>query len=329
MIDLNKPFAANSAVDEGDVRPMKIALNRLGYYLPPKDFGATHIVDRDVFEGLKRFQKDHGLLATGVVKPGDPTERALNDTIESQNPDQKYVWRTRKDDKVRPVHADREGQIFTWGNTPDGGHPGEDFGCRCWAESVGIRRTERKAEGLRQEVIERIEDVPKKWETKDFREHFKSGNGSKVTLSKIGYLGDVIAKSEDRVFPRVEDQVAHKMRQIISGPLIYSTDSSYDFSDVHWVLGNGSVHTRTVGTVERDGNVLSITAIVSYDYSDEITDPLGIRQLYRGPHRISDLPNSFLGGLELRATDLAFGKAYAVVGSWKTSLTGSISLNEQ
>lgn len=46
----------------------------------------------------------------------------------------KYVWRTRLDERVRPEHAEREGEIFSWSRPPSGGHPGEEINCRCWAE---------------------------------------------------------------------------------------------------------------------------------------------------------------------------------------------------
>ncbi len=49
---------------------------------------------------------------------------------------EQYIWRTVKDGDVRPAHAAREGKIFSWTNPPKGGHPGEDYNCRCWAEVV-------------------------------------------------------------------------------------------------------------------------------------------------------------------------------------------------
>ncbi len=55
--------------------------------------------------------------------------------IPDVNKKTKYIWRTRKDLKVRPKHWDREGIVFDWDKPPEGGHPGEDFGCRCWAEA--------------------------------------------------------------------------------------------------------------------------------------------------------------------------------------------------
>ncbi|PIQ97754.1 MAG: hypothetical protein COV67_02625 [Nitrospinae bacterium CG11_big_fil_rev_8_21_14_0_20_56_8] len=48
---------------------------------------------------------------------------------------QRYIWRTRKDIKVRKEHRAREGKIFYWNNPPEDEHPGEAYGCRCWAEA--------------------------------------------------------------------------------------------------------------------------------------------------------------------------------------------------
>lgn len=49
---------------------------------------------------------------------------------------EQYIWHTEQDSDVRSRHAIREGKTFSWENPPVGGHPGEDFGCRCWAENV-------------------------------------------------------------------------------------------------------------------------------------------------------------------------------------------------
>ena len=47
-----------------------------------------------------------------------------------------YRWRTVGDDRVREAHREREGKVFSWSQEPAGGHPGEDFNCRCVAEPV-------------------------------------------------------------------------------------------------------------------------------------------------------------------------------------------------
>lgn len=45
-----------------------------------------------------------------------------------------YYWRTVGDDRVRTTHRAREGELFRWDDPPEGGHPSEDWGCRCYAE---------------------------------------------------------------------------------------------------------------------------------------------------------------------------------------------------
>lgn len=48
----------------------------------------------------------------------------------------RYRWRTSLDERVRPKHARREGQIYRWNKPPSGGHPGFEYNCRCTAEPV-------------------------------------------------------------------------------------------------------------------------------------------------------------------------------------------------
>lgn len=45
-----------------------------------------------------------------------------------------YIWKTVGDEKVRGQHAARNGQTFLWADPPEGGHPSDDYNCRCWAE---------------------------------------------------------------------------------------------------------------------------------------------------------------------------------------------------
>lgn len=47
---------------------------------------------------------------------------------------EKYIWRTRLDERVRDEHAEREGEVFSWSKPPAGGHPGEEINCRCFSE---------------------------------------------------------------------------------------------------------------------------------------------------------------------------------------------------
>ena len=49
---------------------------------------------------------------------------------------EKYRWRTKRDNRVRPEHASREGKIFRWDSPPPDGHPGMAIRCRCKAQPV-------------------------------------------------------------------------------------------------------------------------------------------------------------------------------------------------
>ncbi|MES2984586.1 MAG: phage minor head protein [Pseudomonadota bacterium] len=52
-----------------------------------------------------------------------------------------YIWHTQGDDKVRSAHAANDGKIFAWAHPPSTANPGEEPGCRCWAESVEVDTT--------------------------------------------------------------------------------------------------------------------------------------------------------------------------------------------
>ena len=80
-IKLEKLLARNSAADAHDVRQMKKALNRLGYYMPFEDVGILGIPDAGLFAGLKKFQKDHNLPLTAEVRPNDQTMQMLQQEL--------------------------------------------------------------------------------------------------------------------------------------------------------------------------------------------------------------------------------------------------------
>lgn len=131
-IEISQVFASNSKANEFDVRQMKKALNRLGYYQPLEKTGITGIPDAAIFMALKSFQKDHGITATGTAKPNDATIHNLNEQT-SKIPSGRYIWRTVGDNKVRKAHAELDGTMRDWSTSP---YPGEEPNCRCWAESI-------------------------------------------------------------------------------------------------------------------------------------------------------------------------------------------------
>ena len=58
----------------------------------------------------------------------------LTQLRQTQNGISKYQWATAGDERVRPSHAEKEGNIYSWDNPPaDTGNPGDDINCRCVA----------------------------------------------------------------------------------------------------------------------------------------------------------------------------------------------------
>ncbi len=76
-INLTRPFGPDSNVEEYDVRQIKKALNRLGYYQPYEKTGMAGIPDKEIFASLKTFQKDYGIKITGEARPDDETIKIL------------------------------------------------------------------------------------------------------------------------------------------------------------------------------------------------------------------------------------------------------------
>lgn len=133
-------FSPESQINEWDSRNLAVALGRLGYFTPDPKIGmAPFDPDYALFDSLRRFQSDQGLFGSGTIRPGDETVATLNDAMKAQEQtSERYIWRSVHDDKTRATHAARSGREFSWNTPPGGGHPGEDYNCRCWAEPVRI-----------------------------------------------------------------------------------------------------------------------------------------------------------------------------------------------
>ena len=83
-----------------------------------------------------RFDEDNPNSKIKVANENSPNpkiDEILKDDM-NNNPEDYYIWHTKGDDKVRSSHAARDGKIFNYNVPPEGGNPGEDYNCRCWAE---------------------------------------------------------------------------------------------------------------------------------------------------------------------------------------------------
>lgn len=110
-----------------------------------------------------------------------------------------YVWVTQNDARVRGSHADRDDKIFRWDTPPEGGHPSQDFGCRCYARPLG-------KEGYWQRVEEGVDT---------FTSHIADWEGSVDHM----YLdsADNVTVGQGKLLNTAEDAVALPFRDRASG----------------------------------------------------------------------------------------------------------------
>ena len=130
-ITLNGAVTSSGTADKWDIRQLKKALNRLGYYHPRDATGITGDIEQAMFDALKAYQRLRKLPVTGQVSPNDATIKSMNADIE-EGQESYYIWRTVDDEKVRSTHSQFSGTVRAWEKTPD---PGEDYNCRCWADT--------------------------------------------------------------------------------------------------------------------------------------------------------------------------------------------------
>lgn len=103
MLNLKSPIGTSYRVDPNDLMDTKRALNHLGYYDVSPHRGIDDWTDDATFNGIKRFQQDNSLKADGFMRPGGPTEGAINQNLARAsfgggghyNPDQPRDWRGR------------------------------------------------------------------------------------------------------------------------------------------------------------------------------------------------------------------------------------------
>ena len=68
-----------------------------------------------------------------------------------------YYWRSSRDERVRSLHAHRDGNYYDWNSPPSDGHPGEPIQCRCDAEPA-IDRMLMSGNELKKELAKRETD---------------------------------------------------------------------------------------------------------------------------------------------------------------------------
>jgi SPP1 gp7 family putative phage head morphogenesis protein len=100
---------------------------------------AEDIEERLVEEGLATEARARVIARDQVSK----LTADLNQQRQQNLGGESYTWRTSGDERVRPAHRERDGQVYSWDEPPgdpddpsEGGHPGDAINCRCYAEFV-------------------------------------------------------------------------------------------------------------------------------------------------------------------------------------------------
>jgi len=123
-----------------------IAVHRLNRFLPEDT--SINVASVDVSDIKAEFAEAVAtrLSETGMpVNPDDPVISSairrygeqLNARFQQAGPGvAEYIWRSSDDERVRSSHQEYDDRRFLWGQPPVGGHPGEAYNCRCFAEPV-------------------------------------------------------------------------------------------------------------------------------------------------------------------------------------------------
>jgi SPP1 gp7 family putative phage head morphogenesis protein len=188
----------------------------------------------------------------------------------------RYVWRTRRDERVRLSHRMNDGRIFSWSERPDTGHPGEDYNCRCEA----IPYVEGQTEFAFFDLASDTGSTGDRWENHDFVWHFFAGAGGGVMLSEIGHLREIIEQyayqdGTEGAFRRLADQIADRAR---AGDFPYDFEAPYDFEGVEFSHGDATVRGQFGGTATVSGGMVHIEGVARFQFEDGFTDPVDLRE---------------------------------------------------
>lgn len=263
-----------------------------------------------------------------------------------------YVWRTRRDERVRSSHREFDGHLIAWDDPPEVGHPGHEPNCRCVAIPYVRSRTEYAAH----EITTNVTRMVRRWDDADFVGHFYTGGGRAVALREIGHLGEVVDRfsyrdGDEGALRRLSDQIATRAREVVDGPFEYPFGQSYDFEGVAFSHGDAVVRGTFRGRATDRGRIISIMGTIEYTFEDRFTDPLDLREraavgrrnrlrLYRALRRLSvrlgiearPLPDpeevdpDDVSRLLLAISEVG-GTAYEINGAWRSTFRGEVFKN--
>lgn len=244
-----------------------------------------------------------------------------------------YVWRTRRDGKVRPSHAANDGRIFAWDDAPDTGHPGEAPGCRCTAEPY-----QPKVDEFVTISISNVSGGGSQWSSEDFVRHYFRGNGRGVSVRETGYLSEIVDQYISQRGDALKEQLAKEARTVRDGSLRYDFYSSYNMTGIAFSIGDTVIGGEATGSVSEQHGILTLSGELAFYIDDEFADPADIgvevvdpgETLFENIHRPLDdyirgragLPTSGRRNLGVQT-----GEPYPITDRWSGSFEGRIYLD--
>jgi len=232
------------------------------------------------------------------LRKGTPIRLTLKQARDSDQ----YVWRARRDERVRRSHRMNDGRVFSWADAPATGHPGEGYNCRCEA----VPYIAGESEFGFYEFTTSLASSYDRWNTLDFIHHYRNGNGRPVSLLEIGHLREIAEQYayDDGAFRRLADQIADEARKGGSRDFSYGFRFVYDFESVDFAHGDGTVGGVFVGSVVRRGDMLVIGGETIFEFEDVFRDPLDV-------------------GIEVG------GNPYRIFGDWTASFSAEVFIRRE
>ncbi|MBB4303502.1 hypothetical protein GGD81_002545 [Rhodobium orientis] len=229
---------------------------------------------------------DRGAIAyrkafEAYMRKGTPFALTLKET----HPTTHYVWRTRGDRKVRPSHAKNNGKIFAWDDPPSTGHPGEEYGCRCWAEPY-----DQDVAEYFNIALTNVFDIGPPWGSWDFIKHYFQGQGASVTVRQTGHLVKVVAEHKRIVIDdptRLSGQIADAARKNIGESFKAEFGRSYAMQSIVFSLGDTNISGDYSCICDEINGMLEISGSINFRIRDEFRDPLDIGTVL--PERIAKI----------------------------------------
>jgi hypothetical protein len=255
------------------------------------------------------------------LRRGTPIDVSLKSLIANKQTTTHYIWRTQGDGKVRPEHAANDGKIFAWDHPPPTGHPGEDYGCRCWAEPY----IQQDSEYISHALISSTSSIGDKWYWYDFVLHAYAP-GTDVTLSQIGHLEEIIHHYfyvvDGGRLEALNEQIIQAARNNGSSSLRYSFSNSYSFRSVSYPHGHSTISGEFRGTSQLISGMLAVDGNVYFHFEDTYTDTIDLREIIHGtsdPQAVSSAWRYISDGFVARP--------YRITDSWKTSFKARVRSN--